>query len=47
MAGVDQDFIGEAFLGKGYTVGYLEQEPKLDPAKTVLRERRRRASARR
>ncbi len=36
MAGVDPDFIGEAFLGKGYTVGYLEQEPKLDPAKTVL-----------
>ncbi len=36
MGGVDQDFIGEAFLGKGFTVGYLEQEPKLDPAKTVL-----------
>ncbi len=36
MAGVDPDFIGEAFLGKGYTVGYLEQEPRLDPAKTVL-----------
>src|SRR5207247_10295257 len=36
MAGVDPDFIGEAFLGKGYTVGFLEQEPKLDPAKTVL-----------
>ncbi len=36
MGGVDQDFIGEAFLGKGYTVGYLEQEPRLDAAKTVL-----------
>ena len=36
MAGVDPDYIGEAFLGKGYTVGFLEQEPKLDPAKTVL-----------
>src|SRR5215831_19063912 len=36
MAGVDPDFIGEAFLGKNFTVGYLEQEPKLDPAKNVL-----------
>jgi len=36
MAGQDPDFIGEAFLGKNYTVGFLEQEPKLDPAKTVL-----------
>jgi energy-dependent translational throttle protein EttA len=36
MAGSDPDFIGEAFLGKGYTVGFLEQEPKLDPAKNVL-----------
>src|SRR5205814_6325016 len=36
MGGVDPDFIGEAFIGKGYTVGYLEQEPKLDAAKTVL-----------
>jgi len=36
MAGQDQDFIGEAFLGKGYTVGFLPQEPRLDPAKTVL-----------
>jgi ATP-binding cassette ChvD family protein len=36
MAGQDPDFIGEAFLGKGYTVGMLDQEPKLDPAKTVL-----------
>ncbi|HYM81955.1 MAG TPA: energy-dependent translational throttle protein EttA [Candidatus Limnocylindria bacterium] len=36
MAGADQDFLGEAFLGKAYTVGFLEQEPKLDPKKTVL-----------
>ncbi len=36
MAGVDQEFLGEAFLGKGHTVGYLEQEPQLDPAKTVF-----------
>src|SRR5262245_39413139 len=36
MAGVDQEYIGEAWLGKGHTVGYLEQEPKLDPKKTVL-----------
>ena len=36
MAGEDPDFIGEAFLGKGYTVGFLPQEPALDPAKTVL-----------
>jgi ATP-binding cassette ChvD family protein len=36
MAGVDQEFIGEAWLGKGHTVGYLPQEPQLDPKKTVL-----------
>src|SRR5439155_12349594 len=30
MAGEDQDFIGEAFIGNGYTVGFLRQEPKLD-----------------
>jgi ATP-binding cassette ChvD family protein len=36
MAGLDQDFLGEAFLGKGYTVGYLEQEPKLDAKKNVI-----------
>ena len=36
MAGADQEFIGEAWLGKGYTVGFLEQEPKLDARKTVL-----------
>lgn len=35
MAGVEKDFLGEAVLSQGYTVGYLEQEPKLDPNKTV------------
>jgi ATP-binding cassette ChvD family protein len=35
MAGVDKDFSGEAFLGDGYTVGYLPQEPVLDPGKNV------------
>jgi ATP-binding cassette ChvD family protein len=36
MAGLDSEFLGEAFLGKGYTVGFLPQEPQLDPKKTVL-----------
>src|ERR1700704_2308586 len=36
MAGQDQEFIGEAFLGKGYTVGFLPQEPQLDAAKSVI-----------
>src|SRR5262249_1782147 len=36
MAGADSDYLGEAFLGKGYSVGFLEQEPQLDPKKTVL-----------
>jgi len=35
MAGVDKDFNGQAVLSQGYTVGYLEQEPQLDGAKTV------------
>ncbi len=35
MAGVDKDFLGEVTISKGYSVGYLEQEPKLDPNKTV------------
>jgi sulfate-transporting ATPase len=35
MAGVDQDYIGETMLTPGYTVGMLEQEPQLDPNKTV------------
>ena len=36
MAGVDQDFVGEAFPAHGISVGYLPQEPQLDAAKTVL-----------
>jgi sulfate-transporting ATPase len=35
MAGVDKEFVGEAVLSPGYTVGMLEQEPRLDPGKTV------------
>src|SRR5512139_3875560 len=35
MAGVEKDFDGETLLSEGYTVGYLEQEPLLDNAKTV------------
>ena len=35
MAGVDEDYIGQTMLSKGYTRGLLEQEPQLDPAKTV------------
>jgi ATP-binding cassette ChvD family protein len=36
MAGIDREYEGEARLADGYTVGYLEQEPHLDPAKTVF-----------
>jgi ATPase subunit of ABC transporter with duplicated ATPase domains len=35
IAGVDKDFNGEVVFSPGYTVGYLEQEPKLDENKTV------------
>src|SRR6476646_10955701 len=35
MAGEDDGFTGEARLTPGFTVGYLPQEPQLDPAKTV------------
>lgn len=35
LAGVDQDFLGKTILSAGYTVGYLEQEPRLDETKTV------------
>ncbi|QPQ55682.1 energy-dependent translational throttle protein EttA [Allosphingosinicella flava] len=35
MAGRDTEFTGEAWPGEGITVGYLEQEPQLDPTKTV------------
>ena len=36
MSGEDTSFIGEAWAADGITVGMLHQEPKLDPAKTVL-----------
>jgi len=35
LAGVDTDFLGKTILSAGYTVGYLEQEPRLDETKTV------------
>jgi sulfate-transporting ATPase len=36
MAGVDKDFAGEAFPAEGTRIGYLPQEPQLDPSKNVL-----------
>jgi len=36
MAGVDKDFAGEAFAAEKTRIGYLQQEPQLDPAKNVL-----------
>lgn len=36
MAGVDKEFTGEAWSAQGAKVGYLAQEPQLDPAKTVF-----------
>jgi sulfate-transporting ATPase len=36
IAGVDMDYVGEISMSKGYTVGLLEQEPKLDDSKTVI-----------
>ena len=35
LAGVDKDFLGETVLSPGHTVGFLEQEPQLDPTKSV------------
>ena len=35
MAGLDKEYTGEAWPGEGITVGYLAQEPELDPTKTV------------
>ena len=35
LAGVDQEFDGQTVLSPGHTVGYLEQEPRLDETKTV------------
>lgn len=36
MAGIDTEFTGEAWAAEGVRVGYLSQEPELDPAKDVL-----------
>ncbi len=36
MAGLDNDYIGEVSMAKGYTIGYLEQDPLVDDNKTVL-----------
>jgi sulfate-transporting ATPase len=35
MAGIDKDFVGESWTAEGATVGYLAQEPALDPEKDV------------
>ena len=35
LAGVDKDFLGETVISPGFTVGYLEQEPLIDDARTV------------
>ena len=35
IAGVEKEYQGEVVFSPGYTVGYLEQDPKLDPEKTV------------
>ena len=35
MAGLDEEFSGEAWVAEGATVGYLAQEPQVDPAKSV------------
>ena len=36
MAGLDKEYTGEAWLAEGATIGYLAQEPQLDPNKTVF-----------
>ncbi|MBO4944557.1 MAG: energy-dependent translational throttle protein EttA [Muribaculaceae bacterium] len=36
IAGLDKSYQGEVVFSPGYTVGYLEQEPQLDPDKTVI-----------
>jgi energy-dependent translational throttle protein EttA len=35
LAGADKEFVGETVISPGYTVGFLEQEPRLDESKTV------------
>ena len=46
MAGEDTEFIGEAFAADGVTVGFLQQEPRLDPDEDRARATSRRASPR-
>jgi ATP-binding cassette ChvD family protein len=36
MAGLDDNYLGEVSMSKGYSIGYLEQDPQLDPEKTVI-----------
>jgi len=36
MAGAEKQFIGETHCSPGYSIGFLEQEPTLDPGKTVI-----------
>ena len=36
MAGLDDDYLGEVAMSKGYSIGYLEQDPQLDPDATVM-----------
>jgi len=36
IAGIDKSYQGEVVFSPGYSVGYLEQEPQLDPSKTVM-----------
>ncbi len=36
IAGIDKEYQGDVVFSPGYSVGYLEQEPKLDPSKTVI-----------
>jgi len=36
MAGLDTEFLGQTACSPGFTIGYLEQEPRLDPSKTVI-----------
>src|SRR5882672_2102991 len=35
LAGIDKDFLGETVISPGHTVGFLEQEPQLDPDKSI------------
>jgi energy-dependent translational throttle protein EttA len=36
IAGIDTGYVGELAVSKGYTIGLLDQDPQLDPAKTVI-----------